>query len=70
MARIRAASALLDRGHGRPTHHIEARVDPLAALSDEELKAAIEFFREHCDRDAGSEDRAEGEAEGGDVPVH
>ena len=37
MARIRAAEALLDRGHGRPTQQIETKTDPVGQLTDAEL---------------------------------
>ena len=45
MARIRAAEALLDRGHGRPGQYIEARISPLEGLSDEDLAAAAAALR-------------------------
>jgi hypothetical protein len=44
--RVKAAEALLDRGHGRPTQHIEARISPLEQLSDEELAAGIAALRD------------------------
>ena len=66
MARVKAASALLDRGHGRPTQQVETRINPLAALSDEELEAAIEFFRKHCELDGGGDCQVKGV----EVPVH
>jgi hypothetical protein len=44
MARIKAASALLDRGYGRPGLYIETRINPLDQLSDDELEVAIEWL--------------------------
>ena len=41
IARVKAAEALLDRGHGKPTQQVEARTSPLEDLSDEELAAGI-----------------------------
>src|SRR4051812_46574880 len=45
IARVKAAGALLDRGHGRPTQHIEAKISPLDGLSDEELAESIAALR-------------------------
>src|SRR3954454_16839351 len=45
IARVRAAEALLDRGHGRPTQHVEARISLLSELSDDELEAGIAALR-------------------------
>jgi len=45
IARVKAAEALLDRGHGRPTQHIEAKISPLEELSDDELTAGIAALR-------------------------
>jgi uncharacterized protein (UPF0147 family) len=45
LARVKAAAEILDRGHGKPTRHIEARINPLEELSDDELRAGIEAFR-------------------------
>ncbi len=45
IARVRAAEALLDRGHGRPTQHLEAKISPLEDLSDDELTAGIAALR-------------------------
>jgi hypothetical protein len=44
-ARVRAADALHDCGHGRPTQHIEAKIRPLEELSDDELVAGIGALR-------------------------
>src|SRR3954452_3610042 len=54
VARVKAAEALLDRGHGRPTQHIEARISPLEELSDDELVAGITALRAVLDPVAGS----------------
>ena len=45
MVRVKAAEALLDRGHGKPTQQIEARTTPFEDLSDDELTAAIAALR-------------------------
>lgn len=45
VAVVKAAEALLDRGHGRPTQHIEARVGPLDMLSEQQLLAAARAIR-------------------------
>jgi hypothetical protein len=47
-ARVAAASAILDRGYGKPTQQMEAKVDCLDQLSDAEqraLVAALEAIR-------------------------
>jgi hypothetical protein len=46
IARVKAVEALLDRGHGRPTQHIEAKISPLEELSDDELMDGIAALRE------------------------
>jgi hypothetical protein len=45
VARVKAAEALLDRGHGRPTQHVESRINPLEQLTDAELDAGIVALR-------------------------
>ena len=44
-ARITAATAVLDRGHGKPTVSIETRRRDLSDLSDAELEAIIRGSR-------------------------
>src|SRR4051794_10281630 len=45
IARVKAAEVLLDRGHGRPTQHVESRISPLEELTDDELTAGIAALR-------------------------
>jgi hypothetical protein len=40
-ARVAAASAILDRGYGKPTQQIEAEVDFLDKLSDADKRALL-----------------------------
>ena len=37
-ARVQAATALLDRGYGKPTQHVEAKVARVSDLTDDELR--------------------------------
>ncbi len=41
IAVVKAAEVLLDRGHGRPTQHIEAKISPLDDISDDDLSMSI-----------------------------
>ena len=66
MAVIKAASVLLDRGHGRPGQYVEAKVNPIDALSDEELKSAIAFISEQLGFGEGGVDSGTDEVEDGE----
>lgn len=54
-ARVAAASALLDRGYGKPTQYVEEGKNPLDTLTEKEqeiLLDAIQSFS-RSDKDAG-----------------
>lgn len=56
VARATAANAILDRGHGKPTQHVEANVNFLDKLSDDEQRGLLAALQA-LDGDAGeSED--------------
>ena len=45
IACVKAAEALLNRSHGRPTQHVETRISPLEELSDDELASGSAALR-------------------------
>ena len=55
-ARVAAAIALLDRGHGRPRQHVEAEVNFLDRLSFEQKRALLEVLDTLEREDQGNAD--------------
>ena len=53
VAVVKAAAELLDRGHGRATQHIEARVGMIEGMTDEDLAHALAVLQAADEREAG-----------------
>lgn len=59
-ARVAAAQALLDRGYGKPTQYVEAKVGPLDGLSVEDKRSLLEAVQALT---AGADGAGEGASE-------
>lgn len=68
VAVVKASEAILDRGHGRPTQHIEAKIGPMDGLTDDELERAIAALGAKLGIGPTGDAGRAGEAPGGEPP--